>query len=121
MKRREFFPAIAAFAVAPLAPAKETDAMAIDWNRSMRTYRSCDDGGWREVKPWNVRVGDLVICIGIDGDELWRAHEFEVASVTCDPDKDPRDVKSYTLYVEPDTKTDYLYENFGEISPQPKE
>lgn len=45
-----------------------------------RVYRETPDRGWREIQIAEINPGDKIICIGQDGDRLWRANSIKVIS-----------------------------------------
>lgn len=55
-----------------------------------RIYRETPDGTWREIQQRDIQPGDKIICIGQDGDRLWRAAALRVEQ-PFPPDAEARD------------------------------
>jgi hypothetical protein len=62
----------------PTRPARDARGKAV-----CRVYREEAQGVWRQIRTDEVRAGDRIVCIGQDGDRLWKADAMTVAGLVA--------------------------------------
>lgn len=82
MERRGFFALVAAALAVPFRKAAGYDPTVAERGTKgdclARVYRQGDGGHFWEIDRRDVRAGDRVIMLGLDGKRLWRAEAFTV-------------------------------------------
>jgi hypothetical protein len=75
------FPAAAGFD--PTVAPRDANGRAV-----CRIYRQDAAGAWREVLPADVKAGNRIICVGLDGRRLWMVRLIDVAEARPPEDGD---------------------------------